>query len=99
MYQKAVDAGVIKDSHLSDTKAIKSQKRALVFKFRCADAKKKTEGKPLDTADRSRWNHRLAFWLAEKNRRYSYDHRDRLAKVPMWLIYYYMCFIRVLLSF
>ena len=98
LYFDAVKAGKIIDSHLSDTKAIKSQKRALVFKFHCAKAKK-TDGKTLDTSNKCKWNHRLAFWLAEKNRVYSYEHYDKLAKVPMGLIYYYMCFIRVLLSF
>ncbi len=96
LYREAVEAGVLCESHLSDTKAIKSQKRALVFKFRCADIKGASS---LDTADKSKWNHRLAFRLAEKNRRYSYEHPDKLAKVPMFVIYYYMCFIRVLLSF
>ncbi len=103
MYRSAVDAGAIVDSHLSDTKAIKSQKRALVFKFRCAKAKTNksatAESVSFDTSDRCKWNHRSAFRLAEKNRRFSYDHPDRLEKIPMWVIYYYMCFIRVLLSF
>ena len=98
LYMDAVKTGKIVDSHLSDTKAIKSQKRALVFKFHCAKAKK-ADGKTLDTSNKCKWNHRLAFWLAEKNRVYSYEHYDKLAKVPMGLIYYYMCFIRVLLSF
>jgi len=99
-YMDAVRAGVLTESHLSETKAIKSQKRALVFKFNCAAAKvKKGEETTLDTSSKCKWNHRLAFRLAERNRKYSYEHRDKLKKTPMWMIYYYMCFIRVLLSF
>ncbi len=100
MYMDAVKAGVLTESHLSETKAIKSQKRALVFKFNCAAAKvKKGEKTSLDTSSKCKWNHRLAFKLAERNRKYSYEHRDKLKRTPMFVIYYYMCFIRVLLSF
>ena len=104
MYEAAVKDGAVVERHMSSTEAIKSQKRALVFKFNAAKAKlkyiKSEEAKTaLDTTSRCKWNHRLAFWLAEKNRAYSEQHPDKLMKKPMWLIYYYMCFIRVLLSF
>ncbi len=45
-----------------------------------------------------RWNHRLAGYLAEKNRRFSVDHPEALKRVPMKMVYYYMCMIRLLLS-
>lgn len=104
MYQSAVQAGAIVDSHISDRDMVRSQKRALVFKFTCAPAKMKyleKQGKhaELTADDKCKWNHRLAFWLAEKNRRYSKEHYDRLQRIPYIFIYYYMCFIRVLLSF
>lgn len=104
MYRSAVEAGAIVDSHISDRDMVRSQKRALVFKFTCAPAKQKylaKQGKKADLVadDKCRWNHRLAFWLARKNQAYSEEHYDRLRKVPYILIYYYMCFIRVLLSF
>ncbi len=105
MYKSAVDAKAIIDSHISDTKIIKSQKRALVFKFNCAKAKVKMlekQGKPapdIDLSAKCKWNHKLAFYLAEKNRKYSMENYEKLRKVPTWFIYYYMCFIRVLLSF
>ena len=99
-YQGAVDAGALVDSHVSRRDVIAGQKRALVFKFNCAKAKKKRyPAAQLDTADRCSWNHRLAFWLAEKDRIFSEKHYDLLKKIPMTVIYYYMCFIRVLLSF
>ena len=104
MYQSAVKSGAVEDSHMSASEAIRSQKRALVFKFNAAKAKEeyfRKQGKnvQLDTSSRCRWNHRLAFRLAEMNREYSVRHPERLLKKPMKVIYYYMCFIRVLLSF
>lgn len=45
-----------------------------------------------------RWNHRLAGYLAERNRRFSVGHPEVLKRVPMRVIYYYMCVIRLLLS-
>lgn len=104
MYRQAVEAGAIVDSHISDRDMVRSQKRALVFKYTCAPAKLKyfaKQGKTVNlTADDTcRWNHRLAFTLAEKNKRYSEEHYESLRKIPYILIYYYMCLIRVLLSF
>lgn len=105
MYQSAVDAGAIVDSHISDTKMLKSQKRALVFKYNCAAEKLKQlqkQGKKvpsgIDISSKCKWNHRLAYKLAEYNKKYSEEKYEKLRKVPMWFIYYYMCFIRVLLS-
>lgn len=104
MYRSAVEAGAIVDSHISDRDMVRSQKRALVFKYTCAPAKLKyfaKQGKTiaLTADDKCRWNHRLAFYLAEKNKRYSEEHYEKLRKIPYILIYYYMCFIWVLLSF
>lgn len=96
MYRSAVEAGAIIDSHISDTKMIKSQKRALVFKFNCAKAKK-TDA--IDTTDPCKWNHRLAYYLARKNAELSHKHYEKVRRLPTWFVYYYMCFIRVLLSF
>ncbi|MFP3153708.1 Coenzyme F420 hydrogenase/dehydrogenase, beta subunit C-terminal domain [Lachnospiraceae bacterium ZAX-1] len=105
MYQSAVDARVITDKHLSDTKMIKSQKRALAFKYSLAKAKmqyyRKKTGKDcaIDILDKCKWNHRLAFYLARKNKEFSEKKQAKLEKIPTCVIYYYMCFIRVLLSF
>ena len=104
MYRSAVEAQAITDSHISGRDMVRSQKRALVFKYTCAPAKLKylkKQGKDvsLTADDKCRWNHRLAFRLARKNKEYSEKHYDRLRKIPYILIYYYMCFIRVLLSF
>lgn len=105
-YKQACSEGVIIDSHISRKDVIRGQKRALVFKFQCAKAKiemLKKEGKivstDIDVSECCRWNHRLAFWLAEKNRKFSIESYEKLSKVPMVMIYYYMCLIRMLLSF
>lgn len=103
-YKSAVEAGDIIDSHISGKDMVRSQKRALVFKYSAAEAKKKAAEKDgrtvkLDCSDKCKWNHRLAYYLAEKNKRYSEEHYEQLRKIPYWIIYYYMCFIRVLLSF
>lgn len=95
-FNRAVAEGDIYATHLSSRDMVRSQKRALVFKFNAALAK---GNKALDTSSKCKWNHRLAYRLAEKNKKYSEEHYDKLAKKPTWFIYYYMCFIRVLLSF
>lgn len=104
--QKAYDAmnqaitdGDIHATHISDKDMVRSQKRALVFKFNLAKIKQKHSNISMDTSDKCKWNHRLAFKLAEKNKKFSEEHYDKLAKIPTKVIYYYMCFIRVLLSF
>ena len=104
MYHGAVDAGVIRDFRISDTDMVRSQKRALVFKFCCAGAKEKDAAKegrhlPIDTKDRCKWNHVLAWKLASLDERMSREHPERVERIPVKLIYLYMCFIRVLLSF
>ena len=103
LYDLAVKAGDITERHMSTEDCLAGQKRALAFKFACALAKVKSFAKQgknisIDTSDKCKWNHKLAFYLAEKNRLYSEEKPDKLAKKPMSLIYYYMCFIRVLLS-
>ena len=87
-FNQAVADGVLEASHISGKDMVRSQKRALVFKYRCAD-----------TSAKRKWNHKLAYFLAEKNRKFSVEKPEKLAKLPSWFIYYYMCFIRVLLSF
>lgn len=104
MYRSAVDAGAIIDSHITDTKMVKSQKRALVFKFNCARAKSAyyaREGRSIsiDADSKCKWNHKLAFYLARKNKELSENNYEKVRRLPTWFVYYYMCFIRTLLSF
>ena len=104
LYEKAVNAGDITDRHMSSADCLKGQKRALAFKFSTAKAKEdfyKKQGKnvKLDTSEKCGLNHRLAFKLAEADREFSEKHPGFLKKIPMKIIYYYMCLIRTLLSF
>lgn len=104
MFNSAVKAGAIVASRIDDSKMLRSQKRALVFKFNCARAKQEMFSKQgknlaLDTSGKFRWNHRLAFKLGWHNMEFSKNKLKTLEKLPTWLVYYYMCFIRVLLSF
>lgn len=104
MLEGAINAGAICAKRIDDTKMLQSQKRALVFKFNLAAEKQKMykrHGKsiPLDTSSKCRWNHRLAWRLGWRNMKLSGEKLKKLEKMPTWLIYYYMCFIRVLLSF
>ena len=105
LYEAAVRDKVITESHLSGRDLIRSQKRALVFKFSCAPAKVKYYNKKknaklnLEVSDRCKWNQRLAYFLARKNEEKSRLHPESVARMPMWFVYYYMCFIRALLSF
>ncbi len=104
MFNSAVNAGAIVASRIDDSKMLRSQKRALVFKFNCAKAKQEMFSKQgknlaLDTSGKCRWNHRLAFKLGWHNMEFSKNKLKTLEKLPTWVVYYYMCFIRVLLSF
>ena len=98
---QAVEDGDLWVKHISSRDIVKSQKRALVFKYNLAAAKTENEAvyQKLDTSSRCRWNHKLAYYLARKNKQYSEEKYDKLKKIPVVCIYYYMCFIRVLLSF
>lgn len=99
-YREAVAEHVIVDSHISGRDMIRGQKRALVFKYTCAPAKSKYLKKELEYSEaKCSWNHKLAFGLAMKNKKFSEEHPETLEKIPMPVIYYYMCMIRVLLSF
>jgi len=103
LYDLAVKAGDITDRHMSVNDCLKGQKRALCFKYCLAKAKEEyylKNGKniKLDTSEKCRLKHRLAFMLAEKNRAFSEEHPEILERIPMEAIYLYMCFIRVLLS-
>lgn len=103
-FQSAVDDGAIIASRIDDSKMLRSQKRALVFKFNAAKAKQEMFEKMgrklnVDVSGKCRWNHRLAFKLGWRNMKFSQEKLARLEKMPTWFIYYYMCFIRVLLSF
>lgn len=97
LYEHAVLDGAITDSHISRMDVLDGQKRALVFKFHCANAKETMQS--IDTTETCRWNHKLVFYIAEKNRSFSEKHYKTLQKIPLIVIYYYMCFIRLLLSF
>ena len=94
----------LKVRHISNAYYNLGLEQAGVRNLSGAPAKKAYLGKKgkkaeLIADDACRWNHRLAFHLAEKNRIYSEEHYDKLQKIPYIFIYYYMCFIRVLLSF
>lgn len=104
LFEEAVNTGWIQADHISTREILKSQKRALVFKFNCAKAKKVFFDRQglevkLNTENPCRWNHKLAFYLAEKNRLFSINNYEKLKKIPLGILYYYMCLIRVLLSF
>ncbi len=104
MFNSAVEAGAIIARRIDDTRMVRSQKRALVFKHNLAKAKQEMftkQGKSitLDTTGKCKWNHRLAWKLGWRNMEFSRDKLAKLEKLPTWFVYYYMCFIRVLLSF
>jgi len=104
MFNSAVKSGAIIARRIDDTKMLRSQKRALVFKHNLAKAKVKMfakQGKSLsiDASSKCKWNHRLAWKLGWRNMKFSQEKLAKLEKMPTWFVYYYMCFIRVLLSF
>ena len=101
---KAESLGRLKLFPIPDEDVVRGQKRALVFKFCCASEKSRIlakQGKHFDApgGHPCRWNHRLAARLGWADMEYSEKKAEKLEKIPTWLIYYYMCFIRLLLSF
>ena len=81
MLQRAQKQGDLYTCAMTEEQALRSQMRALTFKYR-----------------QRRWNHRLAGFLAVKNQEFSYKHPKLLKKIPLSAVYYYMCAIRLLLS-
>lgn len=81
MLERAQQQGDIQMRPMTDQQILRSQMRALTFKYR-----------------NQRWNHRLAGWLAQKNRNLSVQYPSLLQKVPVQAVYIYMCMIRALLS-
>lgn len=97
LFSRAVDDGAIVASHLSGKDMIRGQKRALVFKYNLASAKEARD--KLDTSDPCRWNHTLAWKISRHNQDLGKHHLERLKKYPTEMMYFYMCFLRALLSF
>ncbi len=98
LYESAVKSGVITDGHFSAKRLLRTQKRPLVFKYNCAKAKGQEAGR-LDTGLPCRWNHRLAYALISFNQSLSAKRPGFIQRIPMWTVFYYMCFIRFLLNF
>lgn len=84
---RAVDEGDIVLRYMGERDLLRSQRRALVFKFRVCD-----EGK------RKRWNEKLVYCLACFNRDISSEHPQMVIRVPQPVVFMYMCFIRWLLD-
>lgn len=94
--ERAIKDGDIYAEHISDRDMVRSQKRALVFKFNAAKAKMNAA---LDTSDKCKWNHSLLPVLQKRTKSIQKSTTISLLKNQPGLFYYYMCFIRVLLSF
>jgi len=104
MYNEAVTNCDIVDFHFTAKKLLLSQKRTMAFKYNSAKAKVQFFGKqqkklPLDVHAPCRWYHRLAYALARRSQAISNKSPKFMEKIPIWLIFCYMCFIRMLLSF
>ncbi len=85
---RAAEEGSLRLRYMGERDLLRSQRRALVFKHKvCAGDRKK------------KWNHRLAYRLAEHNRKASEQHPERVAKWPVRIMFLYMCFIRWLMNF
>jgi hypothetical protein len=93
---------VITLQNISEKDLLKSQKRALIYKFNTAMARKKygkifgMECKAQDL-QKSKWNYRLAAFFFVLNIKLS---RSKLIDlIPNRILFVYMGFLRVLLSF
>ena len=84
----------------------KGNKRSLIYKFKTAEARRKLGAKrdmkgPVGDLEKSKWNHRLAARLITRNmvRSKNEAKMDRTFKKNSKLMFLYMGFIRLLLSF
>jgi coenzyme F420-reducing hydrogenase beta subunit/polysaccharide pyruvyl transferase WcaK-like protein len=103
-YKKVADEGVFHERHISFRRLIMAQKRALVFDFNCAAAKRRHYARSgrivkLNTANPCRWNHALAAFFMRLNMTISEKRPELPAKIPAPLVYCYMLSIRALLNF
>jgi len=93
---------IIKLQAVSAREILKSQKRALVFKFNSAYARKRVGrffGFECTAADleKSKWNHYIAAFLIALNMKL---YKSKLIDfIPNKLLFVYMCFLRSLISF
>lgn len=88
LLQRAQQESYIFLKHMGEKDLIRSQKRALVFKY-CV----------CPTDERKKWNYKLAFYLANRNRLFSEQHHVFFEFCPQTLFLFYMCFIRWLMNF
>lgn len=88
LLQRAQQESYIFLKHMGEKDLIRSQKRALVFKY-CV----------CPTDERKKWNYKLAFYLANRNRLFSEQHHVFFEFCPQTLFLFYMCFIRWLMTF
>lgn len=93
---------IIEMNQVSIEEMLKSQKRALVYKFNTAYARKKI-GKFFGfecraaNLEKSKWNHYLAAFLVALNMKL---YKSKLIDfIPNKLLFVYMCFLRLLISF
>jgi coenzyme F420-reducing hydrogenase beta subunit len=103
-YQRAADGGAFHERHVSFRRMIMAQKRALVFDFNCAAAKRRYYARSgrkvsLNVENPCRWNHALAAFLMRVNMTVSEKRPDLPAKIPAPIVYCYMLSIRALLNF
>lgn len=85
---RAAEEGDLCLKYMGERDLLRSQKRALVFKHKVCPRERK-----------KKWNYRLAYRLAEHNRKVSEQHPERVGKWPVKIVFYYMCFIRWLMNF
>jgi len=102
LLKKMTCENVIEMQQVSAKEMIKSQKRALVYKFNTAYARKKI-GKLFGlkcraaNLEKSKWNYYIAAFLIVLNMKLSKS--KLLDFIPNKLLFLYMCFLRFLISF
>lgn len=106
IYNKMIQENLVISTKIDPCKILKGNKRALIYKFHTADARNKVGklfgikyfGKYLF---KSNWNHYIAALFILLNIRLSKSERimNYIFKIPKIFMYYYMCFIRVFISF
>ncbi|RKD32277.1 Coenzyme F420 hydrogenase/dehydrogenase, beta subunit C-terminal domain [Thermohalobacter berrensis] len=106
IFAEMIKKGLIKSTSVNVNFILKGNKRAIIYKYHTAEARKRLGklfgfmhgGKSLS---RSKWNHYIASFFILLNMKLSKDEKkmNYIFKIPKKLMYFYMVFIRIFISF
>lgn len=106
IFTEMIDKKLVTASSVDVDFVLRGNKRAIIYKYHTAEARKKI-GKLFgfkhagQNLDKSKWNHYVAGFFILLNMKLSKNDKKMnfIFKIPKKLIYFYMVFIRIFISF